>query len=68
MNLQDAQDLIQEKTDVFFSNSFDCTGNNRSQIVDSNWVVVTQSPAAGMPIGEGDANLGVVKYGEARVC
>ena len=68
MNLQDAQDLIQEKTDVFFSSSFDCTGMGRSQIVDSNWVVVTQTPAPGTPIGEGDAKLGVVKIGETRVC
>jgi hypothetical protein len=31
-------------------------------------VVVAQDPSPGMPIGEGDAVLGVVKYGEPRVC
>ena len=33
-----------------------------------NWVVVDQSPAAGSPIGEGDAELSVVKYGETNEC
>jgi hypothetical protein len=67
MNLQDAQDEIQDHG-VFFSGSVDATGQGRSQIVDSNWVVVGQSPAAGSPIGEGDAELSVVKYGETTEC
>ena len=67
MNLQDAQDLIQE-AGVFFSDSFDATGQGRMQVVDSNWVVVSQDPAPGTPIGEGDANLGAVKYGEPNDC
>jgi hypothetical protein len=67
LSLQDAQNLIQTKG-VFYSRSFDCTGAGRSQIVDSNWVVVVQNIAPGTPFGEGDANLGVVKYGEFRSC
>jgi hypothetical protein len=67
MNLQDAQDEIQDHG-VFFSGSVDATGQGRSQIIDSNWVVVDQSPAPGLPIGEGDAELSVVKYGETTDC
>jgi len=67
MNLQQAQDLIQTKG-VFFSRSHDATGAGRMQVLDSNWVVVEQSPAAGAVIGEGDADLGVVKYGETSQC
>lgn len=63
MNLQDAQDYIQT-FGVFFSRSVDATGQGRSQIIDSNWLVVDQSPAPGEPFGEGDAVLSVVKYGE----
>jgi hypothetical protein len=37
------------------------------QIVDSGWQVVAQTPAAGSTFGEGDAVLGVVKYGESSV-
>lgn len=67
MNLQDAQDTIQN-AGVFFSRSYDCTGAGRSQIVDSNWLVITQNIAPGTPFGESDAVLGVVKYGEALSC
>lgn len=67
MNLQEAQDLIQT-TGVFFSESFDATGQGRLQILDSNWIVVSQDPPPGTPIGEFDANLGVVKYGEPNPC
>ncbi len=63
MNLQAAQDEIQDHG-VFFSRSVDATGVDRSQIVDSNWVVVDQTPAPGTPIGEGEAVLFAVKYGE----
>lgn len=64
MNLQDAQDYIQT-FGVFYSRSEDATGAGRSQIIDSNWVVVAQYPDAGTPFGEGDALLYVVKYGES---
>lgn len=67
MNLQAAQDMIQE-AGVFYSRSEDATGKGRAQIVDRNWVVVAQSPAPGTLIGEGDAMLSVVKYGEPRDC
>lgn len=68
MNLQDAQDRIQAEAGVFLSRSFDATGQERNQIVDSNWLVVSQIPAPGAQIGEGDANLGAVKYGEQNPC
>ena len=67
MNLQEAQDTIQ-RAGVFFSRSFDGTGKGRMQIFDRNWIVVSQEPASGTPIGEGDANLGAVKYGEPNSC
>jgi PASTA domain len=63
MNLQDAQDEIQDHG-VFASGSEDATGQGRSQIIDSNWQVVDQDPAPGTAIGEFDATLFVVKYGE----
>lgn len=63
MNLQEAQDEIQDHG-VFLSRSEDATGQGRNQINDSNWQVVGQSPEQGTPIGEGEAVLYVVKYGE----
>jgi hypothetical protein len=67
MNLQDAQNLIQE-LGVFYSRSVDASGRDRSQILDSNWIVVGQSPGVGVPIGEGDAVLSAVKIGEPNPC
>ncbi|MDH6281635.1 hypothetical protein [Prescottella agglutinans] len=67
MNLQAAQDLIQENG-VFFSRSSDATGKGRHQVVDSNWIVVGQTPVVGALIGEGDAVLSVVKIGEPNPC
>ena len=67
MNLQVAQDTIQ-RGGVFFSRSNDATGKGRSQLVDSNWTVVSQSPAAGSPVGEGEAVLAAVKIGEPGDC
>ena len=66
MDLQSAQDTIQE-AGVFFSRSNDATGDDRMQLVDSNWLVVGQTPAAGTPIGEFEAVLDVVKFGEGFV-
>lgn len=63
MDLQAAQDEIQDHG-VLLSGSTDATGQGRNQIIDSNWVVVDQFPAPGTPIGEGDAELYVVKDGE----
>jgi hypothetical protein len=67
MNLQDAQNAIQV-AGVFFSRSDDATGQGRAQIVDRNWVVVSQTPAPGALIGEGDAVLSAVKIGERGDC
>jgi len=67
MNLQDAQDEIQDHG-VILSRSVDATGKGRHQVLDRNWVVVGQSPAAGAAIGELDAELSVVKYGETTQC
>ena len=64
MTLQEAQDEIQDHG-VFFSRSEDATGQDRMQLMDSNWIVVGQTPVAGTPIGEGDAVLSVVKIGES---
>ncbi len=63
LDLQTAQDTIQE-AGVFFSRSHDATGRDRMQLLDSNWQVVAQTPAPGTPIGELEAVLDVVKYGE----
>jgi PASTA domain len=63
MNLQDAQDLIQEHG-VFLSLSEDASGRDRSQLIDSNWVVVGQNIEPGQPFGEGEAVLSVVKYSD----
>ena len=49
MNLQDAQDLIQEHG-VFLSLSEDATGQDRNQFIDSNWVVVGQNIEPGQLI------------------
>lgn len=67
MDLQSAQNKIQDNG-VFFSRSEDATGKARQQLWDRNWIVVAQRPAAGEPIGEGDAVLSVVKKGEPNDC
>ena len=67
MDLQAAQDEIQDHG-VFFSKSEDATGQGRRQLWDRNWVVVAQTPAAGEPIGEGEAVLSVVKDDEPSPC
>jgi hypothetical protein len=67
MNLQDAQNEIQDHG-VFFSKSVDASGDGRRQLIDSNWIVVAQTPAVGEKIGEGDAVLSVVKKDEPNDC
>jgi hypothetical protein len=67
MDLQTAQDTIQE-AGVFFSRSHDATGRDRMQLVDSNWQVVAQTPPPGSPIGELEAVLDVVEFGERSPC
>lgn len=67
MNLQDAQDKIQ-KVGVFYSKSVDATGKGRHQMLDRDWIVVSQVPAPGAGFGEGDATLSVVKTSEDSRC
>ena len=67
MNLQLAQDTIQD-AGVFYSRSEDATGRGRRQVLDRNWIVVSQTPEAGATIGEGDAILSVVKSDEPNDC
>ncbi|MGB3303426.1 calcium-binding protein [Gordonia sp. (in: high G+C Gram-positive bacteria)] len=67
MNLQAAQDAIQD-AGVFFSRSDDATGRGRSQVLDRNWIVVSQTPSAGSPVGEAEAVLSAVKIGEPNPC
>jgi hypothetical protein len=67
LDLQSAQDLIQDHG-VFYSKSVDASGKGRRQILDRNWIVVSQKPEAGAKVGEGDAVLSVVKKGEASPC
>lgn len=66
-NLQDAQNEIQ-RAGVYLSYSEDATGRDRNQVIDSNWLVIRQTPTPGTPIGEGDPLLYVVKYGETNDC
>lgn len=67
MGLQAAQDEIQDRG-VFFSKSVDATGDGRRQIWDRNWIVVSQTPEPGEPIGEREAVLSVVKTDEDNPC
>ena len=65
LDLQAAQDTIQAETGLFFSDSHDATGQDRMQVMDRNWLVVGQQPAAGTALGGDDIPvLDVVKYGE----
>lgn len=66
-DLQVAQDTIHD-AGVLLSTSEDATGVDRLQVLDSNWIVVSQTPEAGELIGEGDAVLSVVKIGEPTPC
>lgn len=67
LNLQLAQDTIQA-AGVFYSRSVDATGAGRMQVVDRNWIVVSQQPAPGVPVGEGEAVLSVVRDTEPNDC
>ena len=57
-----------QRAGVFYSRSHDATGANRSQIIDSNWVVVGQNISPGSIFGEGEAVLKAIKYGETSLC
>jgi hypothetical protein len=65
--LQEAQDRIQAITGgvVIITTSHDATGQNRSQVLDSNWKVCSQSIAAGEPITiRTQIDFGTVKLSE----
>lgn len=68
--LQVAQDDIQAVSGnpFFFTASEDATGEARFQVMDSNWVVCSQKPAAGKPVkldNSTDVTFYVVKTGES---
>ena len=65
LTLQMAQNLIQDQG-VFLSYSQDATGQNRNQLVDSNWIVIEQNLRPGEQFSEGDAVLQVLKTDEAK--
>ncbi len=65
LTLQDAQNLIQDQG-VFYSRSQDATGQDRNQLVDSNWIVIDQNIQPGEQFSEGDAILQVLKLDEAK--
>lgn len=49
MNLQEGQDTLQA-AGFYVLNDKDATGQNRLQVMDRNWVVTKQSPAAGRKV------------------
>ena len=62
MNLQAAQDMVQDRLDIWYSDSFDATVDDRMQLMDRNWIVVTQVPADGDSVSDDeDIVFGVVK-------
>lgn len=67
-DLQTAQDDIQALTgnELFFTSSTDATGQDRFQVLDRNWIVCSQVPAAGSTItAESTIDFSVVKIGES---
>lgn len=64
LDLQKAQDTLQA-AGFYVLGSQDATGQGRQQVVDRNWVVVSQSePAGGTPDPKTKITLGAVKFGE----
>lgn len=64
MDLQLAQDVLQH-VGLLVSDTFDASGEGRAQILDSGWVVVEQTFAAGTTLEDADGlELGVVRWGE----
>lgn len=65
--VQDAQDRIQSLTGgaVFYTSSHDLTGEDRNQVLDSNWKVCTQNVAPGAPLTTASrVDFGAVKLDE----
>ena len=70
MNLQDAQDAIQQLTnnDVFYTGSTDLTGQARNQLIDRNWQVCASTPAPGESFNRDTAiDFGVVRI-DSEIC
>lgn len=66
--LQNAQDQIQSLTTgaVFFTDSHDLGGQDRNQVLDSNWQVCSQNIAPGATLtAESHVDFGVVKLEES---
>ncbi|MET8760559.1 PASTA domain-containing protein [Lentzea sp. NPDC004782] len=64
LDLQKAQDTLQA-AGFYLLGSEDATGKHRQQLVDRNWVVVTQSASPGSrPDPKTKITLGAVKFGE----
>ncbi|HEX8867249.1 MAG TPA: PASTA domain-containing protein, partial [Lentzea sp.] len=64
LDLQKAQDTLQAAGFSLLA-SEDATGQRRNQVVDRNWVVVTQSaPAGSRPDPKTKITLRAVKFGE----
>ncbi|CAL9356621.1 PASTA domain-containing protein [Streptomyces sp. NPDC095602] len=64
MGLQDAQDHAQAQG-LFFLSSHDETGAGRAQVLDRNWTVCSQSPAAGTSVtADTTIDFGAVKLDE----
>lgn len=65
--LQDAQDAVQAQSDdaIFFTTSTDATGAGRSQVLDANWQVCSQSVPPGSAItADTVIDFGAVKLDE----
>ena len=67
MNLRDAQYEILA-AGARYSGSVDATGQGRRQVLERNWIVVSQTPAPGAIAAEEDVVLSVVQLGELSVC
>ena len=52
MDLQLAQDTVQARLGIWYSDSVDASGQDRMQLWDRNWTVVGQDPAPGTPVTE----------------
>jgi beta-lactam-binding protein with PASTA domain len=66
--LQEAQDAMQKLTGdpVFLTRSHDATSAKRQQLVDHNWKVCSQTPAAGTKINmKSEVDFGAVKTTES---
>lgn len=63
LDLQKAQDAMRSAD--FYVTASDATGQGRQQLVDRNWVVVSQSePAGWLARADDPIVLGTVKFGE----